>query len=513
MAFTNARQAFAALTGDERTERDRYSNPRPLVRFMTKEMQTWGPVGDYREFEFTEEERTPGGMSFLVPDDDHYAEYFYGQSRYAVRPIVVDLPDWRTLWFVTGYNRVRAGVHRYIEVEAVHCLEYLNWVRIYPDPGMPAEFQPSKWRSPLGPAATVCAQITDENLRRVQGGRNWPVRVSPRVFRELDNTTWTSGSYRMDKLLDALLEIAEAEDLQITTDLLLPGEDGQPFLQYGVVVTEPTLFIDFVPRMPVESMSGTVQNGLFRTGIQILSDLVEWVTYPVLDPQEPTAIDKLTGRDGEVFPVYGAGDWSPVDRLSQKVHIPLASRVTAGGKSPDYVNDVAVGVVSGAVSFIGSFFGMGGLKLGFLEERVKDVALAFHTAEDQRAAKESGPWRLREAFAESQSSGLSLQIWQSMKTTLFNHRGYTSHLVEVSNGNPYWVGKHIKVGWPVGVTMPDGTVEVDRCTAIRFSDSRDSLGKVVLQIGSGAAELEPGVRGLARLRRMGSWLHRVAVGG
>lgn len=512
MAITNARQAFAHLTGQEQAERDRYGNPRPQIRFMTKTMQTWGPVGDYRDFQFTEEERTPGGMSFLVPDDDHYTEYFYGQSRYAVRPIVVDLPDWRTLWFVTGFDRVRSKGKRYIEVEAVHCLEYLNWIRIYPDPGLPAEFQPSKWRSPLGPAASVCAWITNENLRRVQGGKAWPVMVHPRLFNEPDPTTWTSGSYRMDRLLDALTEICEAEDLQIVLDLHLPGEDEQPFPQY-FDLHEPTLVVDFVSRMPIESMSGTIQNGLFRTGIQIVEDLIEWVSYPVLDPQDPVAINELTGRNGEVFPVYGAGQWSPVDELSQKVHLPLASRVTAGGKSPDYVNDVAVGVVSGAVSFIGSLFGLGGLKLGFLEERVKDVALAFHTAEDQRAARESGPWRLREAFAESQSSGLSLQIWQSMKTTLYNHRGYTSHTVVVSNGDPYWVGKHIRVGWPVGVTMPDGTVEVDRCTAIEFEDSRDAHGRVILQIGSGAAEQEPGIRGLSRLRRVGAWLHRVAVGG
>lgn len=507
-----AHEAYAFLTSQEQAERKKYGNPKPLVRFMTKEMQTWGPVGDYRELEFSHEETTPGGMSFLVPDDKHYSEYFYGQSRNATRPVVVDLPGWRTLWFITGFNRVRAGLKRYIEVEAVHCMEYLNWVRIYPDPGLPPEFQPSKWRSPIGPAASVCAWITNENLRRVQGGKAWPVMVHPRLFNEPDPSTWTSGNYRMDKLLDALLEICETEDLQIVLDLFLPGEDEQPFSKY-FNLTEPTLVVDFVPRMPLGSMAGTIQNGLFRTGVEILNDLVEWVTVPVMDPQDPIAIDKLTGRDGEVFPVYGAGEWSAVDKVSQKVHIPLASRVTAGGKSPDYINDVAVGAVTGAVSFIGSFFGLGGLKLGFLEERVKNVAMAFHTTENQHAVKESGPWRLREAFAESQSSGLSLQIWQSMKSTMFAHRGYTSHLVEVSNGSPYWVGKHIKVGWPVGITMPDGTVEVDRCTAILFSDTRDDQGKIVLQIGSGAADVEPGLRGLARIRRMGSWLHRVAVGG
>lgn len=507
----SSRDAFAVLTGAEAAERELYSRTRPLVRFMTKEMAVWSPCGDYRELRFSDEESVPGGLSVLVPDDDYWGEYFYGQDRRAMRPIVVDLPGWRTFWLTVTFTRTRVGRQRYIEVGAVGCIEYLKWMRIFPDPHLPPEFQPSKWFGPIGPSATVAATVILRNLERLQGGL-WPVMTHARFFRTPDGTPWTSPTYRMDEVYGAVKEICDAEDLQIVPTLYIHGEDEQPFPQWHVL-DRTTLIFDIVPRFNDHSFTGTIADGLIRTGLQIAEDVLQWVAYPIADPSSPEAIDELTGRDGEVFPVYRAGQWSTVSESRQTVHLPMATRVTAGGKSPDWVNDIAVSVVASAVGYLGSLIGLNGLNLSFLEERVKDVVAAFHSLEDPDAAAAAGPWRLREAFAEAQSSGLSLQIVQAMKGTMHAHRGYTSHEVVVENGSPYLVGKHIKPGWPVGVEMDDGTVEVDRCTSITYEDSRDARGRIVLQIGSGAAELEPGLRSLNRIARFGQWLHRVALGG
>lgn len=504
-------QQFAALDGAERAEREGYLYQRALVRFMTREMQVWSPCGDYREIKFGEKESQAGGLTILVPDDEHWAEYFYEQPRYAARPIVVDLPGWRTFWLTVAFTRTRVGRERFIEVQAVGCIEYLAWMRVFPDPGLPPEFQPSKWYSPIGPAATVCARTVMDNLIRLQGGL-WPIMTHARFYRSPDDTSWTTGSYRMDRVLDAVTEICEAENLQIVPRLYIHGEDPQPFPQWHVL-DRTTLIFDFVPRSHARSFTGTVSGGLIRTGVEIAKDLLEWVAYPVVDPASPEAIDELAGRDGEVFPLLRDGQWSAVSELSQTVHLPMATRVTAGGKSQDFINDIATGVVAWGVGLLGTFIGVPGLKLGFLEERVKDTMMAFHSLEDRRAAAEGGPWRLREAFSDSQSSGLSLQIVQAMKSTQYAHRGYTSHAAQIANGQPYLVGKHIKVGWPVALEMPDGTVEVDRVTEIGYEDSRSARGKITIQVGSGEAELEPGARGLGKIRRFGTWLHRVALGG
>ena len=505
------RQQYANLTRSESVERDTFTRTRAELLFMTKHMDVWSPCGDHRELSFTEKENVAGGLTVLVPDNEHWGSYFYGQSRRAMRPIVTDLPGWRNLWITVSFTRTKVGRERYIEVSAVHALEYLNWMRIWPDPWLPPEFQPSKWRSPIGPAATVCADLLIPELQRLQGGF-WPIMTHARFHRSPDPTPWTMGSYRMDKAMDAVTEICDAENLQITTQLYMHGVDEQPFPQWHVL-DRTTLIIDFVPRINSKSLTGTVTGGLIRTGLEIAEDLIEWVTYPVLDPSDPVAIDEMSGRDGEVFPVYRTGQWSPTDEVSQTVHLPMATRVTAGGNSPGWVNDVAVGVVDGVITFIAGFLNLDGFLPGSIADRVSDVALAFHSLEDQRAAEDAGPWRLREAFSDSQQSGLSLQIVQSMKSTAFAHRDYTSHSVTVANGQPYLLGRHVKVGWPVGVEMPDGTVEVDRLTEATYTESRDTKGEIVLQVGSGDAEVEPGVKGLAKISKFSSWLHRVSLGG
>ena len=508
---TSSHKLFAELTGAEQAERDLYSNPRPQIRFMTKNMEVWSPCGDYREFKFTDIDNTPGGLTVLVPDDDHWGEYFYGQPRDTMRPIVVDLPGWRTFWLTVSFSRVRQGRRRFIEVSAVHCIEYLNWMRIWPDPHLPPEWQPSKNRMRLGPAATVCAAIMIPELQRLQGGL-WPIMTHARFYRSTDHTAWTSGVYRMDKAYDAVKEICDAEDLQIVPTLYIHGEDEQPFPQWHVL-DRTTLIIDFVPRINDRAITGTVVDGLLRTGLEVAEGFIEWIMFPILDPSSPQAIDELTGRDGEVFPVYRSGQWSPVDELSQTTHIQMATRITAGGHSPDWMNDIILGGLEAIVRGIAGIFNLDGFIPDFIKEWFTDTVLAFHSLEDRRASDVGGPWRFREAFADAQASGLSLQIAQAMKSAAFAHRGYTSHSIVVENGSPYLVGRHIKVGWPVGVEMPDGTVEVDRVTEISYEDSRSAKGRIVLQVGSGEAEQEPGIRGLNRLRRFGAHLHRVSLGG
>ncbi|WP_264885674.1 hypothetical protein [Dietzia sp. NCCP-2495] len=509
--MTTARSMYAALTADEKAERDTYGHPRAHVRFMSKFMQVWSPCGDYAELKFTEKENAPGGLVILVPDDEHWGEYFYGQPRDTARPIVVDLPGWRTMWLTVSFTRTRKGKRRYIEVSAVHCIEYLNWMRIWPDPGLPAEFQPSKWRMPIGPAATVCAAIMIPELQRLQGDL-WPIMTHARFYREPDNTSWTNGVYRMDKVYDAVLDICEAENLQMVPTLYIHGEDEQPFPQHHVL-HRTTLIFDFVPRSNSRAFTGTLSGGLLRTGIEIAQDLFEWVQFPVADPQDPRAIDDLAGRDGEVFPVYSDGEWSPVDEVSQTVHIQMARRFTGGGKSPDFINDVVIGGLEALVRGIAGFFQLEGFLPDFLAERAKDVAMAFHSVKDRRADEVQGPWALHEAFTDSQATGLSLQVAQALKSTAYAHRGYTSHAITVENGMPYLVGRHIRTGWPVGVEMRDGTVEVDRVSEVTYEDSRSARGRITLQIGSGDAELEPGMKGLTKLRRFAGWIHRVSMGG
>ncbi|WP_047888535.1 hypothetical protein [Rhodococcus sp. ARP2] len=501
-------QTYADLQAEAEAERKKYGRPRARVRFMTKDMETFGYVGDYRELKFTEKKNAAGGIAIRVPETPEWSEYFYGQDRAATRPIVINLPGYKTLWFTTTFARVWDHGQRFIQVIGVHALEHLNWIRIWPNANSLAEFQwPKNWFG-LGGAISQLKDALEQNLRRLQGSKFHPIMVNPRGRGLTDTSGWTSTTARMTKYMDLAQDVCSTENLVMTADLIDPEEDEQPFPEHRII-DRPTLVIDFKVSNQPTDFTGTVVDGILRTGLQMLDDAIEWISYPILDPE--TYDDYLQKQFGQIpekpFAIYRLGQHSTIDEAEEVTHIPLASRATVGGKSPGWLN---TGIKTGLNLLLGML--LPGLNLGIFEDQVSDVVMAFHSAEDARRAKAAGVWRFKEAFAESATTGLSLNAWAAMKKTLFDHRDYVSQSIKVSNGKPYYVGLHLKVGQPVGYSLSDGTIRVDTLEEITYEDSRSVRGEFTLQIGSGEAEKAPGEIALGKLRRFGAWITSVALG-
>src|SRR5699024_2239347 len=216
-----------------------------------------------------------------------------------------------------------------------------------------------------------------------------------------------------------------------------------------------TLIFDFVPRTHSVAISGTVTGGLIRTGIEVAKDVLDWVAYPILDPSSPQAIDELTGRDGEVFPVYRNGEWSPVDEISQTVHIGRPPRLTAGGKSPEFISDVVVGGIDAIVRGIAGLFRLDFLVPAFMTERAERVAVALLSRLRVPASAAVGRGRVMESSPGSPSAGFVLSTGPAMPAPASAHGGFASPAAPVANGDPSLVGQLVKVGRSVGVEMPD----------------------------------------------------------
>ncbi|QDF17114.1 minor tail protein [Gordonia phage William] len=547
--MSGVRGAFATLTQEEQAERDVYKNPKAVVELRTKDMAVWSISGDYQELKFTDKKSAAGGLTMLLPVDDHYADYFDGQPKATVRPIVVRLPGYTTLWFITKFTRARKGLKRYYEVEAVGALEHLSWIRLWPCPWLPAEFQPIKYWFGTGPSATMCALPLAANLVRLQGNLfsiptgnlfapdTWnivknamhPMMVNPRNKVLGDTTKWDFASWRMDEALTAFTEVAQANDLQIVYQFFDPDVDEQPFPEF-IHLDRPKLIFDFVEKGQPVGWTGTLLDGFFRTGIEMGTDLLGWVLYPILgDDRYQEYLDKVQGTiANKPIAVYTTGKYSPADEYEQTTHLAMASRVTAGGKSPEWVNTLLVTGANMLLSAAGAAIGValvaatGGaaapllpflsnLQLGAFEGVVKDTIMAFHTSEDIQRANEAGPWRFRETFAESSSTGLSMETLSGMKSAHWATRPYISHAISVQNGTPYYIGKDLQLGDLVGVQMADGRVEVEYLEEITYEDSRGARGKLTLQIGRPDAEREPGSIALGKIRRFGTWLTRAAL--
>lgn len=527
------RDAYTLLRRDEAAERDEFGNPRAHFTLWTKDLQVWGEGSDYGELKFSGIKSKPGGLTMTLPDDDHYREYFLGQHRNAARPISIELPGWRSLWLVTTFRRKFVGLKRYWEVTALDPLQYLASLRLWPCPWFPAEFQPLHYWYGIGPAASMCAAALVANLVRVQTGmwsfptannlfaflpdiKNalWPLMVNPRNKFIRDTSTWTTSTWRMDEALAAFTEVCDAENIQITYQFFIPWLDEQPFPEI-MTLDRPCVIFDFVEKGAPAGMTGTIIDGIIRTGVQMAEGAFEWITYPILDSdtyadylnQAKDALGMLPARP---LALYTVGDYSPVPEFEQTWNISTASRVTAGGKSPEWMNALLINGANLILGTIGQAIGLGGLQLGVFESVVKNKVMAFHSLEDPRRAETGGPMRFRETFAESASTGLSLNTLAGMKTAHYATRDYEGHSIQVTNGAPYFVGRHLEVGDPVAVERPDGTIVIDYLEQVDYEDSRSARGKITLHIGSQPPR-EPGAAALAKVRKTAQWLHRAAL--
>lgn len=536
----SVRSAFAELTHEEQAERDLYKNPRPQIELRDKTMAMWSIVGDHEDFKFTEKKSAAGGLTMTVPADDHYKEYFDGQPKATVRPIVVRLPGWTTLWFITKFTRRWSRGKRVYEVEAVGALEHLNWIRLWPCPWLPAEFQPIHYWFALGPMASNMGLALTANLVRLQGNlysvptgnlfqlQTWniiaralhPIMVNPRNKFIGDTSKWDSASWRMDNAMDAFTEACQANDLQIVYQFFDPDVDEQPFPEF-IVLDKPKLIIDFVEKGTPVGWTGTLLDGFFRTGIEMATDMLGWALYPILgDDRYEEYLEQVDGMvQNTPIAIYGTGDYTAADEIEQTTHTSMSSRVTAGGKSPEWLNTAVVSGANALLAAAGTALAaaipgagaLSSLTLGIFEPLVKDTIMAFHSTEDLQRANEAGDWRFKETFAESSSTGLSLTTFSGMKSAHYATRPYISNAITVQNFAPYGVGKHLQIGDLVGVEKADGTVEVEFLEEITYEDSRTARGKITLQIGKPDAEREPGSIALGKIRRFGNWLTRAAL--
>lgn len=477
-----SRKLFAQLANEEENERRAFAHPRAKVRFMTKHLEIWGPCGDFQSLKFNHKKLIPGSLSILVPENDHWVEYFYGQSKYAMRPIVVDLPGYRTFWLTVKFGRVRRRGKRWIQVEAVHALKYFDHIHMWPAWWLPPELQPQSTTG-VGRSVTVLKGELAGQLARLQGSlysipkgnlfnmrtwnifRNafWPLMINPRGL-ATDRSNWTITDARMDKYSDIMTEVCKTENIVPKIDLYIHGEDDQPFPEL-FKLDRNTLIVDFEEK----------------------------------PPNKPVAH-------------YPAGKWSPATEVEQLVHLPMATRITGGGKSPSWLNDLVVNAGNFIAGAIGAAIGIPGLALGVLTDQLKNKFMAFHSKEDLKLANEAGPLRFQEAFVAGQGTALSLDLAAAMKSAAWDHRGYTSQKIVVTNGAPHYVGRDLEIGDQISYDLPDDSTEVDSLEEIEYEESPSRIG-FRLQIGSGEAEREPGALALAKFRKFTSTLTRAVLGG
>lgn len=521
---------FDLLSADE-VDRGRELTPEPFVRFWRGggRLTLWAPCGDHNDLKFSDEDLEIGTLSVTLPGTQVWDEYFELLPTNEARLVSVDLPGgYRVAYKITSALRVEELDHHSWEVSAAHVSIYLQHVHLWADPLLPPEVQISGAYRGIGPAATTLKTAITLNLVRLQSELwsipvtspfdpgTWnivakamdPIIVNPRRTGVFDTSGWVMAEWCMETAWEAAVEICKAKDMSIRVDLWLPG-DEQPFPEF-MRLSEPKLIVDITPSPREVTFTGTLVDGVIRELIQLADDAFDWITYPLLDPQGGI-MDWIESRRGRMpIPVFRSGQWSTLASEQKEIIYPSASRSTVGGKSPDWLNALIADGVGAGVSAIGTAIGLPGLRLGFLEKLAQNRLFAYHSVENRVQAAEDGRWRLRESFAGAQTTALSLQAAEAAKSDLWANRGRVGREVSITNGSPYFLGRHLRVGHPVAVEHADGTATVEVLSGVDVDVSRGK-SEITLTLSTPTPK-EPGVYALGQIREAAGWINRLALG-
>lgn len=521
------RAKFAEIEAQAERDKQVYGFPKARVRVMNKDMELVALATDYRVLKFKDKMNAAGALQMRLPASEKWIEAIGDVDVDAAIPIIVDLPGYQTVWFVTDSDEVEdENGDEYIDVVAISDKEYLNRMVLWASPGMPAEFQaPKEWIGIGSARSLIKFWYLMPNLARLQGfsglpdgdllslqswnllrNAQWPLMVRPSSVIH-DTSKVVAMATRFDVAGDAIADILKTEGLQLVTELYIHGESEQPFPEI-MMLDRTTLLIDIVEKADLRVFTGTALDGIIRTGLEILDDGLSWLAYPILSQDDYSDyFQKLFGMlPYKPWIVYHKGT---VASSSTKKYKPRASRATVGGKSPGWVNKAAVAASNALLGYLGLAIGIPGLAIGIFEDEVTNIIMAFHSWEDRARALRSGPWRFREVFREA-STGLSMDALAAIKTALWETRGYIAHRITVTNGRPFYVGLHMGIGDPVGYEKR-GQINTDYLYSIDYEDSPSKFGHLELEIGDGTQDLEPGALALGKIRSFGAFANRLAL--
>lgn len=410
-----------------------------------------------------------------------------------------------------------------VTVEALNDYQHAKKLYCFPNPWALVQAQWPKIYIYYGPAKTGILQLMLINLmRRYQHGYapdpdmfsknsyrrlrvdDWAQIVDPRGLGVLsDLSTHATIVTRMGQFHEVVKHILEDAGLRLVPTRWLPG-DPQPFPEW-VTLRLPTLVWSIEDVGGVRGPTGTVLDGFIQLVRSIAQDGITETTVAV--PYDPPAEYSQPGFWGTrvrapavVF--YRAQRWTKIEGSGQvgvrswkrRVHKALGHTILTGGKSPGWVNTGIKMLVNAALGWIGMIFLNPGLVLGIMDDQVEDVILAFARWPFEKREQAMGRDSYGEVWETSGSTGFSLSTVSAIRTGALLTRPYTSFVIEMVNGAPYIIGRHLDLGSPVSVEVGrTGRLYTDKVKVKRtVFDASGSTVTVV--IGNDSEERSVGAR-------------------
>lgn len=367
-----------------------------------------------------------------------------------------------------------AGVET-ITIKALHDWQHAKKLHCYPNPWFNIGLQWPKSYLWYGPAATGVKQLMLVNLmRHYQNG--WialPDMFSQRSYQSLNIDQWAQVvsplnvgilhdptphaiiTTRMGNFAETVKPILEDAGLMLTATRWLPG-DPQPFADW-CVLSKPTIVWDVVDKSGVRGSTGTMWDGFIKFFTNIGGDgLTETTTAVPYDPPEEYDTPGFWGTvtDAPACVFYQRQRWTGVQgsgqvgikKWSRTVHKALAHTIVVGGKSPGWVNSALKMIANAILGWIGMIFLNPGLALGVFDEQIENVVLAFAQHTFWGRKNKMGRDGYLEYFDSSATTGFTVSTVAALRAGREATKPYTSYEFEITNGLPYFLGRHMSLG-------------------------------------------------------------------
>lgn len=316
-----------------------------------------------------------------------------------------------------------------------------------------------------------------------------------------DTSPWVSFSGRMDQCSTLIEQVCKDTGTNVTMSLWLPG-DPQP---KGLLVplTNATIVMDATDNLNVTGPTGTFLDGLLQDTVDLNNSLLGQVLDPFLNPNNEYAPQGIN-----IAPSIGVNFVQPwvvltddprsgLLQYSVKGRHPLAHTVVAGGKSPQWLNDLLNLAAEWAIQAITIAIGISGVPSDLFDGEIDDVILAFWQAENGGRRIDLGPYAFPEYFCQTGASSYTLDSWFAMQNAMWDTRGLYTYQWTFYNGFPYRLGVDIFVGQMASFANR-GLLYTDFVDSVVFTDDRSTrLGKLEVTVGDGQFVENP----VARLYR------------
>ena len=495
------------------------------ITVYSKTYQRIGEINDYISLQFQFARNKVAGAEIVLKGIDPIAPIALNCPNTTV-PITIETGTMRWSGRVLTAEDKFAPIgdsQRPVRVVILTCVNDYAWldkILCWPNFLLPIQIQFPAEALYIGPAVTCVKTLVAEQCFRLQSGLwelvdnlgsldlDWtawfgtllesdgnlldmlmtPIVVVPTnpIF---DTSPWVSFSGRMDQCSTLIEQVCKDTGTNVTVQLWLPG-DPQPA---GLIVPLhlPTIVVDATDNLNVTGPTGTFLDGILQTAVDLENSLLGQVLAPFLNPTAAYAPQGVN-----IAPAVGVNfvqPWvvltddprGPLLEYSIKGRTPLAHTVVAGGKSPQWINDLLNIVVSWAIDAITIAIGITGIPDDLFDGTIDDVILAFWQSENGGRRRDLGPYAWPEYFCQTGSSAYTLDSWFAMQNAMWDTRGMYTYQWTFLNGFPYTLGVDIFVG-QLASFASRGRLYTDYVDSVVYTDNRTTrVGKLEVTVGDG----------------------------